>query len=166
MLITLQYCRLMSRYNAWMNDRLYASCAHLPESALYRDRNAYFGSIYRTLNHVVCADLAFLSRVTGEPGNPPGLNADLVDGFEALRDERRRLDLRLLDWAGGLAEQWLEGMLRYRSQVDGQWRTQARDLMVAHLFNHQAHHRGQVTTLLSQAGLDVGTTDLLDTPDH
>jgi uncharacterized damage-inducible protein DinB len=30
-----------------------------------------------------------------------------------------------------------------------------------HFFNHQTHHRGQVTTLLSQEGVDVGVTDLL-----
>jgi Uncharacterized protein conserved in bacteria len=33
--------------------------------------------------------------------------------------------------------------------------------LVMHFFNHQTHHRGQVTTLLSQAGVDVGDTDLV-----
>ena len=33
--------------------------------------------------------------------------------------------------------------------------------LLTHLFNHQTHHRGQVTTLLSQVGVDVGVTDLL-----
>jgi uncharacterized damage-inducible protein DinB len=28
-------------------------------------------------------------------------------------------------------------------------------------FNHQTHHRGQVSMLLSQAGIDIGVTDLL-----
>ena len=31
---------------------------------------------------------------------------------------------------------------------------------VAHLFNHQTHHRGQITTLLMQQGCDPGVTDL------
>ena len=35
-------------------------------------------------------------------------------------------------------------------------------LLVSHFFNHQTHHRGQVTTLLSQYGADVGVTDLLE----
>ncbi|MCB0406039.1 MAG: hypothetical protein KDD51_14750 [Bdellovibrionales bacterium] len=30
---------------------------------------------------------------------------------------------------------------------------------VAHFFNHQTHHRGQTTTLLTQMGQDVGVTD-------
>ena len=33
-------------------------------------------------------------------------------------------------------------------------------MLVTHLFQHQAHHRGQLTTLLSQRGLDPGPTDL------
>ena len=33
-------------------------------------------------------------------------------------------------------------------------------MIVVHLFNHQIHHRGQLTTLLSQLGYDPGPTDL------
>lgn len=33
--------------------------------------------------------------------------------------------------------------------------------LVLHFFNHQTHHRGQVSTSLSQAGKDIGVTDLL-----
>jgi len=32
---------------------------------------------------------------------------------------------------------------------------------LTHFFNHQTHHRGQVTTLLAQAGVDPGVTDLI-----
>jgi uncharacterized damage-inducible protein DinB len=35
---------------------------------------------------------------------------------------------------------------------------------VMHLFNHQTHHRGQLTTLLAQADQDYGVTDLLWLP--
>ena len=36
---------------------------------------------------------------------------------------------------------------------------------VTHFFNHQTHHRGQVTTLLSQLGRDYGATDLILLPE-
>ncbi|MGD1950514.1 MAG: DinB family protein, partial [Leptolyngbyaceae cyanobacterium] len=39
-------------------------------------------------------------------------------------------------------------------------RTVPRWALVTHMFNHQTHHRGQVTTLLSQMGLDIGSTDI------
>ncbi len=34
-------------------------------------------------------------------------------------------------------------------------------IALSHWFNHQTHHRGQVTTLFSQLGHDVGVTDAL-----
>ena len=48
----------------------------------------------------------------------------------------------------------------YTSNVDGATRTLPSWILVAHLFNHQTHHRGQLTALLSQLGLDPGPTDL------
>ena len=44
-MITAEFCRTMAQYNAWMNDRLYALCATLPEAELRRDRGAFFKSI-------------------------------------------------------------------------------------------------------------------------
>ena len=34
--------------------------------------------------------------------------------------------------------------------------------LLNHLFLHQVHHRGQVTVLLSQSGVDFGDTDLIE----
>ena len=44
-MITAEFCLTMAQYNAWMNDRLYALCATLPEAELRRDRGAFFKSI-------------------------------------------------------------------------------------------------------------------------
>jgi uncharacterized damage-inducible protein DinB len=46
------------------------------------------------------------------------------------------------------------------TRIDGRTRTLPAWLLVAHMFNHQTHHRGQLTTLLSQLGVDPGATDL------
>lgn len=159
-MVTSDWALTMARYNEWMNSRLFALCATLPESELRADRGAFFGSIYATLNHIAYADLAFLSRFTGEPAVVPELDADLFGGFAALRAERTALDARFVEWAATLTPEWLAATLTYTSKVDGATRTRTRWLLVAHLFNHQAHHRGQVTTLLAQRGLDVGSTDL------
>ena len=159
-MITGEYCAAMARYNAWMNSRLYALCATLPEEDLSADRGAFFGSVYATLNHIAYADLAFLARFTGDPPVVPELGVDLFGNFAALRAEREALDARLIAWTATLTPQWLAETLTYTSKVDGVTRTRPRWLLVAHLFNHQAHHRGQVTTLLAQAGVEYGPTDL------
>ncbi|MEO5844072.1 MAG: DinB family protein [Caldimonas sp.] len=159
-MITSGYCVTMARYNEWMNSRLFALCATIAEDELRADRGAFFGSVYATLNHIAYADIAFLARFTGEPAIVPELGADLFGGFTALRAERETLDARLIAWAATLTPEWLDAPLTYTSKVDGATRTRPHWLLVAHLFNHQAHHRGQVTTLLAQLDLDVGSTDL------
>lgn len=69
-MITNAYCRTMAQYNEWMNSRLYALCATLPEDEIHKDRQAFFKSIYGTLNHITYGDLAFLSRFTDIPFMP------------------------------------------------------------------------------------------------
>ena len=150
----------MAQYNEWMNSRLYALCATLPAQQLHEDRGAFFKSIYLTLNHIAYADLAFLSRFTGDPAVVPELGLDLFGGFERLCSERGALDQRLMSWAQSLRPEWLEAPLSYTSKVDGIVRTLPRWTLVVHMFNHQTHHRGQVLTLLAQLGHDIGSTDI------
>ena len=159
-MIDTRYCQLMADYNQWMNTKLYRACALLPEQEIHADKGAFFKSIYLTLNHITYSDLAFLSRFTGEPAQVPPLGEDLFGGFQALSSQREKLDARLCLWADGLTQDWLAQTLTYVSKVDGSQRTAPHWVLVTHMFNHQIHHRGQVTTLLTQQGVDVGSTDL------
>lgn len=159
-MITASHTLLMAQYNEWMNARMYELCASLPDAELHKDRGAFFKSIYATLNHIAYGDLAFMSRFTGNPGIVPEPGADLFGAFDLLRAERAALDQRILDWSASLAPDWLAESLTYTSKIDGQTRTVPKWVLVTHMFNHQTHHRGQVTTLFSQMGLDVGTTDI------
>ena len=101
-----------------------------------------------------------MSRFTGDPENVPALGVDLYCDFKALWVARRDLDRRISGWVETLDIDWLELALTYTSKVDGVSRTVPRWVLVAHMFNHETHHRGQLTTLLSQMGLDIGTTDI------
>ena len=159
-MITSEHCQLMARYNEWMNSRIYVLCASLPDAEPHKDRGAFFKSIYLTLNQIAYGDLAFLSRFTGVPAVVPEPRVDLFKGFTGLRAERESLDARLLSWATSLTHQWLAASLTYTSKIDSKVRTVPRWVLVTHMFNHQTHHRGQATTLLSQMGLDIGSTDI------
>ncbi len=150
----------MAQYNEWMNSRLYALCATLRDEDLREDRGAFFKSIYATLNHIAYGDLAFLARFTGSPSTVPNPGEDLFGTFGLLRREREALDQRILVWSESLSPQWLAEPLTYTSKIDGQTRTVPKWVLVTHMFNHQTHHRGQVTTLLSQLGHDIGSTDI------
>jgi uncharacterized damage-inducible protein DinB len=151
---------LKAEYNIWMNTRLYGLCASLSEAELIKDRGAFFKSIYLTLNHIMYGDLAFMSRFTGDPPDVPDLNKELFSGFAELSDHRRKLDIRILDWSTTLTDAWLGRPLTYQSKADGKFRTIPHWILVTQMFNHQTHHRGQVTTMLSQMNLDIGPTDI------
>lgn len=159
-MITAGYCKIMAEYNAWMNERLYELCASIPDEERKEDKGAFFGSIHGTLNHILYGDLAFMSRFTGDPVDVPELGVDLYSDFQELWLARITLDQRIVVWAAELNVDWLVQELTYISRVDGVSRTIPRWVLVVHMLNHETHHRGQVTTLLSQMGLDVGSTDL------
>jgi uncharacterized damage-inducible protein DinB len=154
------YCRLLARYNRWMNQRLYAACAGLDDAQRKQDRGAFFGSIHGTLNHLLVGDTAWMNRFTGQPLGGLHARAELHADFRDLRAARERLDAEILDWAAAIRQSWLEADFTYTSMVDGGSHTRPAWQLVTHLFNHQTHHRGQLTTLLFQLGIDPGVTDL------
>jgi uncharacterized damage-inducible protein DinB len=154
------YCQLMARYNRWMNERLYALCGEIDDVERKRDRGAYFGSIHGTLNHLLWGDRMWLGRFTDEPCTAPAFGAAMFADFGELARERELTDTKMLDWAGCVTPEWLAGTIVYTSRVDGRTRELPRVVAAVHLFNHGTHHRGQLTTLLKQAGRDPGVTDL------
>ncbi len=159
-MITPQYCQVMARYTRWMNERLYALIATIDDAERKRDRGAFFGSMHRTLNHLLWGDRMWLGRFIDEPCDAAPFGADLYDDFAELQREREITDRKILNWAGNVSADWLATTITYRSKVDGKQRELPASMAAIHLFNHGTHHRGQLTTLLKQAGHDPGSTDL------
>lgn len=168
----LAYFKLMARYNAWMNDKLYAAAGQLSPQALSEDRGAFFPSILATLNHIAVADIIWLKRFAEHPAcaelrevisdlqRPAALDQLLFDTFAQLHALRSRLDGHISDWVAALTEADLEHVLAYGNMKGVPAQRPYASLML-HFFNHQTHHRGQASTLLHQAGQDIGVTDLL-----
>ena len=159
-----EQARMMARYNRWMNDNLYASCAELSDEQRKTDCGLFFGSIHGTLNHLLLADKIWLGRFMREPFPVTGLDQELFADFQALRGARAETDWLIIDWAAGLTEAELAGELLYRSISKPADRSCRLWVAVAHLFNHQTHHRGQITAALSRLGRDYGVTDLIGMP--
>jgi uncharacterized damage-inducible protein DinB len=159
-MIDREYCRIMARYNRWMNERLYALCAKLPDLERKRDRGAFFGSIHGTLNHLLWGDRMWIGRFTGPPCIHPAFGSDMFADFDELARERTITDRAMIEWTDRVEAGWLASALTYTSRVDGRKRTLAAEIAVIHMFNHGTHHRGQLTTLMKQAGIDPEVTDL------
>jgi uncharacterized damage-inducible protein DinB len=154
----MNYYTAIASYNQWMNQKLYAVCADIPDVDRQADQGAFFKSIDGTLNHILVGDLIWLGRFTQRPFVAK-LNEQLYNDFSELRAERVRLDATIVDWTQTLAPDWLNTDFNYTNS-SGVTRTLPHWLLVTHMFNHQTHHRGQLTTLLNQMGYTVGVTDL------
>ncbi|KFC76534.1 DinB family protein [Massilia sp. LC238] len=163
---------LVASYNAAMNGRLYAAAASLPNDVLLADRGAFFGSIMGTLNHIVAGDTIWLRRFMVHPSAftslqamadipaPTGLAYRYSDDLPVLLQHRVRLDAIVTAFAAKVSDRDLAQPLSYRN-ARGDNRKHFGSLLL-HFFNHQTHHRGQASTLLSQSGVDIGVTDLLE----
>ena len=162
---------LMAKYNRWMNIRLYEAAATLPEAEIFEDRKAFFGSLFATLNHIAVADLIWLHRfaqhqelselkgLMAEFPNPTSLRQPLANSLPELRELRVRIDGLIVKLAGLVTDPQLADTIHY-GNTPGQRQAKKFGLLLQHFFNHQTHHRGQASTLLLQAGVDIGVTDL------
>lgn len=162
---------LLAQYNTWMNAKLYEAAAGLPAAALNEDRGAFFGSLMGTLNHIVAADTIWLKRFAALSSSdvldpvralpaPGALAAIFSAELAPLTAHRKMLDAVIEAWIAQVSAQDLEATLHYQNSK-GVVNDKRMGSVLLHFFNHQTHHRGQASTLLSQAGIDVGVTDLL-----
>jgi uncharacterized damage-inducible protein DinB len=143
---------MMAEYNAWANGRLYGMARQLPDEQYRRDVGAYFQSLHGTLNHILVADLIWVRRLTGGGDQPRTLNAILFDDLPSLVAARQQVDQRIISYVDSLSDAQLEERWDYR-MLDGTLQSQRRRETLAHVFNHQTHHRGQAHAILTVLGV-------------
>ncbi|WP_290639940.1 DinB family protein [Aquabacterium sp.] len=154
------YAIAMARYNRWMNGKIYDAAATLSDEQRKADRGAFFKSVHGTLNHLLLGDQAWMQRMQGQPVTMTSPSQELHEDFSALRAARESMDEKLMDWAVHLESVESSRSFSFFSVVYQKQITMPYVAAVMQIFNHQTHHRGQITTLLSQLGVDVGVTDI------
>lgn len=154
----------MALYNRWMNERLMATCSQLSDEERKQNRGAPFKSIHGLWNHILLCDRAWLCRFAGAPAPYTALDEELFSDWAELQTERARTDDAIDACVAALSEDRLSSTLRFVSMSNPQPRELPLWVAVQHFFNHQTHHRGQITALMEQAGLDCGVTDFAAMP--
>ena len=152
--------RLFGQYNQWANGRLYASVATLSDGEYFKDRPSFFGSIHRTLNHILLGDRIWFARIEGGEPITAALDTELYKTLPELGTAREAEDQRIIDYVDGLDEATLAGDLDYANTKGDPFTTPLR-LVLQHVFNHQTHHRGQVHDMVSQTEVETPVLDLL-----
>ena len=165
--------KLFADYNQLMNQRFYDASTKLSQQQLNHDQGAFFGSVLGTLNHILVGDIIWLKRFATHHGSldvlkpvilipkPEKLDSILFPDLSALRAEREKLDRLIIGWIANLADVDLDDVLAY-NDTKGDPYQKPYGSLISHLFLHQIHHRGQVSTLLSQFGVDFGDTDIIE----
>ncbi len=159
MTLPAQY-QAFAQYNQVMNQRIYGICSGISDEDRKQDRGAFFKSIHRTLDHLILGDRAWMNRLSDKTYTLVKIGDDLFDDFDEMAKARVDLDSDICQWTSTLTQEWLLSELTWTTTIDGTQRTQPHWLLVSQIFNHQTHHRGQLSTLLNQAGHDIGITDL------
>lgn len=153
------YFNMLARYHRWASRRLYERVSELDDDAYFAERGLFFRSVHGTINHILLVDRVWLMRledkVTGK--------LNLAEEVESSRGELERAVFAQCDaiiaHVGAIAETSIDEPVSYVSSV-GQPYTSPRSALLAHLFNHATHHRGQVSTALTQAGIEAPVMDI------
>ena len=162
---------MLAHYNQRINKQLLDVCSKLPNSKLHQQTHSFFPNIISYWNHILFGDLILLNRVAKisttslstsslvafpTPVAPTDIYSHELTEFAEIRSE---LDKLLIDYCNSLTEQEVSSILSYKT-TEGDDVTKPLSDVMQHLFNHQTHHRGQLTCILSQLGQNYGCMDL------
>jgi uncharacterized damage-inducible protein DinB len=153
--------QMFAAYNHWANGVVYDAAGELTEEEFTADKGAFFGSLMRTLNHLLCGDRIWMRRFTGKGEAPKALDTVLHAEFAPLRAAREAEDARISAWIDSLDDKVLGENFTYTPITSPQPVTQRLGSAVFHLFNHQTHHRGQCHTILTALGKPSLALDLV-----
>ena len=167
-MITPAYCAMMTRYNAWQHRQLTVALDPVPEAEVVADRGGFFGSILGTLNHVLWADQIWMSRFDDSFDAPEGGIPEspfICADYAGWKEARAEIDRRMAAWASAITQEELSGDVAWYSGAAGRDMVKPRAFCITHMFNHATHHRGQVHTMMTSAGLTGNTSDLFFLPE-
>ena len=145
----LVFLRTQARANRLANHRLHAAMRTLSREDYEAPRTSFFPSLAKTLEHILAVDLYYLAALHGERGAeriwreaPAGVP------FEAIAAAQAACDQRFIDHVDALSPASLDEIVEMER---GQGRVQRdrRGHVIAHLLNHQVHHRGQAHAMLA-----------------
>ena len=145
-------------YNSWANRRVMGAAEKLTPQQFVEPLNSSFSSVRDTLAHIYGAEFIWLERFQG--GSPAMPEADRFPDLKSLREAWDELEQRLSNFVSGLTQSVLDSELEYKTFTMGVVRDPLSHAM-QHLVNHSTYHRGQVTTLLRQHGVEAVSTDLI-----
>lgn len=141
---------VLADYQHWANEVLFASLDHLQPEVISSDQGLYFNSIHHTLDHILLVSQVWLARLQGEAMEANYRVIQHPD-FRELKQSLRRETRKLQGWLESQAEPFYMAEISYTGS-DGKSRKMWVREVLTHLFTHYAHHRGQISAVITRLG--------------
>ena len=141
------------RYNSWANAQVLAACEALPAEQLSATAPGAYGTIHRTLGHIIHAEADYVGRLTGNEPRPPfdWHSGPSVSEIRAFAEE---VATALLD-----AIQRTPPDHIVHEEEDGNTLDYKARALFIQIINHGIEHRTNITTILSSLGLSAPEVD-------
>jgi uncharacterized damage-inducible protein DinB len=154
-----QHLEMLARYKAWADERLYDMLAGLPVDTLAAPSPIFAGSILRTLNHVYLMDVVWKSHLLGVPHGLTTRNPEAPPPLPELHSAQRQIDAWYIDYAAAMTPAACDDVVHFTFIGGGDGALRREDI-VLHVVNHATYHRGHITAMLNQIGVQPQATDL------
>ena len=145
----LRNIRMLTRYTAWANDRLFDALKQLPAGEPLAPRTTGFGNMLRTLNHAYVVDLIWQAHLQGRPHGFTSRNTETTPTLEELCAAQGRIDAWYIEYADAMSPEALDEIVHFQF-VDGEASAMTRGDMLLHVVNHKTYHRGYVADMIYQ----------------
>jgi uncharacterized damage-inducible protein DinB len=168
-----QLLSLMTEYNRTANEQLYAILGGGDSDLVAKPTGSYFETVAGLLNHVLVSDLTWLAGfrdsnlelpVLHSPVlefQHPGWGKKLYDRFEDLENHRRLADSLFVEFVTATPEALFKGPIEITRPGRSQAVTFPFGMIVLHVLNHQTHHRGAVSQILDQNGIENDFSNIM-----
>jgi len=155
----LRQLRMLTRYNAWANHRLFDALAALPAGEVTARRNHGTHSMVGTLGHAWVVDRIWQAHLQGRAHGYSSRQPEEEPALSRLQHDQVQLDQWYIGYADGLDPTAHAEVVDFRF-VDGGAGAMTRGDMLLHVVNHKTYHRGYVADMLYQAGRRPPVMDL------
>ena len=156
---TLSTARMLTRYNAWANEKIFESVAALPEGEATKQRTTLFKNMVHTLNHNYVIDLIWQAHLEGREHGFTARNTPDHPPLPELWRQQREVDAWYTRWSDQTSADALDQEVEF-TLIGGNPGVMTRGDILLHVVNHTAYHRGFVADLFYQVPARPPTTDL------
>jgi uncharacterized damage-inducible protein DinB len=135
-------------HNLWANLLILDQCSALTDEQLEDSIPGAYGSIIKTLRHIVRAEQAYLSRIsTGQqyifPEDTPPMT------IPEMIETARKTGLGLIEWAPKISADDV-----VRIDWDGTATDVSKTIILTQVINHATEHRSQIMAIMTELGVE------------